>query len=243
MSVSDRSLFELFSLGGPIMWVLLALSAIGLVLFVERALFLHRGQIRTSQFLEGIKNIVRKRRVVEALTVAEETPGPVAGMVKAGLLHYEESEDRIRAAMTEAALVEIPVLERRLGAIAVIATTAPVIGMLGTILGMIQAYQEFEKGGNYATAGMLSGGMWQALLTTAAGLCVGVAARLAHHFLAGRMRALVYDMEWVANDLLRFLVTERGDASGDGAVLTPAAPTGPAASSNAPAPASAPVKP
>lgn len=227
MNVPDRSLFDLFSLGGPVMWVLLALSAIGLVLFVERALFLHRGQIRTTQFLEGIKNIVRKRRVVEALTVAEETPGPVAAMVKAGLLHYEETEDRIRAAMTEAALVEIPVLERRLGAIGVIAQVAPVLGLLGTILGMIQAYQEFEKGGAYATAGSLSGGMWQALLTTAAGLAVGVAARLAHHFLAARMRALVYDMEWVANDVLRFLVTERGQGGGD--AEAPQAPaTGPA---------------
>lgn len=211
MNVPDRSLLELFQLGGPIMWVLLGLSTIGLVLFIERALFLHRGQIRTSQFLEGIKNIVRKRRVVEALTVAEETPGPVAAMVKSGLLHYDESEDRIRAAMTEAALVEIPVLERRLGAIGVIAQTAPVIGLLGTILGMIQAYQAFEKGGAYSTASALSTGMWQALLTTAAGLAVGVAARLAHHFLAGRMRALVYDMEWVANDLLRFLAAERGE--------------------------------
>jgi len=227
MNVSDRSLFELFSLGGPVMWVLLGLSVIGLVLFIERALFLHRGQIRTTQFLEGVKNIVRKRRVVEALTVAEETPGPVAAMVKAGLLHYEESEDRIRAAMTEAALVEIPVLERRLGAIGVIAQVAPVLGLLGTILGMIQAYQEFEKGGAYATAGALSGGMWQALLSTAAGLAVGVAARLAHHFLSGRMRALVYDMEWVANDVLRFLVTERGAGGGESPVPAGPAPAAP----------------
>jgi len=234
MNVPDRSLFELFSLGGPVMWVLLGLSAIGLVLFVERALFLHRGQIRTTQFLEGIKNIVRKRRVVEALTVAEETPGPVAAMVKAGLLHYEDAEDRIRAAMTEAALVEIPVLERRLGAIGVIAQSAPVIGLLGTILGMIQAYQAFEKGGDYATAGSLSGGMWQALLTTAAGLAIGVAARLGHHFLAGRMRALVYDMEWVANDILRFLTAERGGGPAD---TNHDSPSGPASSPAATTPA------
>lgn len=232
MHTQDRSLLELFSLGGPVMWVLLALSAVGLVLFIERALFLHRGQIRTAQFLEGIKNIVRKRRIVEALTVAEETPGPVAAMVKAGLLHHEETEDRIRAAMTEAALVEIPVLERRLGAIGVIAQTAPVIGLLGTILGMIEAYQQFELGGAYATAGSLSGGMWQALLTTAAGIAVGVAARLGHHFLAGRMRALVYDMEWVANDVLRFLVGERGEGPAPGENSAPVAPA-----PEAPAPA------
>ena len=71
MNFPDRSLLELFLLGGPIMWVLLVLSVIALLLFVERALYLHRGQIRSTHFLDGIKNIVRKQRVIEALTVAE----------------------------------------------------------------------------------------------------------------------------------------------------------------------------
>jgi biopolymer transport protein ExbB len=206
----DHSLLELFYLGGPIMWVLLVLSAVALMLFVERTLYLHRGQIRSTQFLDGVKNIVRKRRVIEALTVAEETPGPVAAVVKAGLLHYEESEADIRFAMTEAALVEIPALERRIGSLAAIAQAAPILGLLGTVLGMIQSFAQFEKDGAYTTAGALSGGFWQALLTTAAGLAVGIVARLGYHFLSGRVRALVYDMEWVATELLQFLVSERG---------------------------------
>ncbi|MGH8021228.1 MAG: MotA/TolQ/ExbB proton channel family protein [Opitutaceae bacterium] len=209
MNFQERSLIELFYLGGPIMWVLLALSVIALLLFVERALYLHRGQIRSNQFLEGIKNIVRKQRVVEALTVAEETPGPVAAMVKAGLLRYEEPEDRIRSAMTEAALVEIPALERRIGSLSAIAQAAPVLGLLGTVLGMIQTFHRFEQQGAFAEGGALSAGFWQALLTTAAGLAIGVTARLAHHFLHGRVRALVHDMEWVGNDLLQFLQGER----------------------------------
>jgi biopolymer transport protein ExbB len=191
------------------MWALLGLSLICLIMFVERALFLHRGQIRSTQFLDGIKNIVRKRRIVEALTVAEETPGPVSAMVKAGLLHYEETESGIRSAMTEAALVEIPALERRIGSIAAIAQTAPILGLLGTVLGMIETFQQFEQSGAYVTAGVLSGGLWKALLTTAAGLAIGVAARLGHHFLSGRVRALMHDMEWVGNELLLFLVVQR----------------------------------
>ncbi len=213
MNFQERSLFELFSLGGPIMWVLLALSVVGLLLFVERALYLHRGQIRSTQFLDGIKNIVRKQRVVEALTVAEETPGPVAAMVKAGLLHYEEPEDRIRSAMTEAALVEIPALERRIGSLSAIAQAAPALGLLGTVLGMISTLHQFEQQGSFAEGGALSAGFWQALLTTAAGLAIGVTARLAHHFLHGRVRALVHDMEWVGNDLLQFLLGERRRAA------------------------------
>jgi biopolymer transport protein ExbB len=223
MNLQEHSLLDLFALGGPLMWVLLALSVIALVLFIERALYLHRGQIRSTQFLEGVKNAVRKRRSLEALTIAEETPGPVAAMVKAGLQNYEESEEKIRFAMTEAALVEIPALERRIGALAAIAQAAPVLGLLGTVLGMITTFQQFEKGVAYATAGALSGGMWQALLTTAAGLAIGLATRLGHHFLAGRARALVSDMEWVANDLLQFLLSERrrpaGDQAADGGTV------------------------
>ncbi|MBL4575518.1 MAG: MotA/TolQ/ExbB proton channel family protein [Opitutaceae bacterium] len=203
------SLLELFKMGGPVMWVFLFLSVVGLVLFIERALYLHRGQIRSSEFLEGIKNIIRKRRLVEALTVAEETPGPVAGIVKAGLLQFEEPEEKIRFSIQEAALVEIPALERRVGSIAAIAQIAPLLGLLGTILGMIQTFYQFEVDGSYAAADVLSGGMWQALLTTAGGLSVGIAAHLAHHFLAGRVKALVYDMEWVGNEILQFLLSER----------------------------------
>lgn len=224
MNLLNHSLLELFALGGPIMWVLLGLSVIGLLLFIERALYLHRGQIRSTQFLDGVKNIVRKQRVVEALTVAEETPGPVAAMVKAGLLHHDDTEERIRFAMTEAALVEIPALERRIGSLAAIAQAAPVLGLLGTVLGMIQTFQQFEQHGAYVPGAELTAGFWQALITTAAGLAIGVSARLAHHYLSGRVRALVYDMEWVGNALLQFLVVER--RSSGGALPPPAEETG-----------------
>ncbi|MCC5882857.1 MAG: MotA/TolQ/ExbB proton channel family protein [Halomonas sp.] len=190
------------------MWVLLVLSVLAMVLFVERALYLHRGQIRSTEFLSGIKNILRKRRLVEALTVCEETPGPVAHVVKAALMHYEEGEERIRFAISEAALVEIPALERRVGSIAAIAQAAPMLGLLGTVLGMITTFGVMQAEGPYVSMAQISGGMWQALLTTAAGLAIAVPAYLAHHFLAGRVRALVNDMEWVGNEIMQFLVKD-----------------------------------
>src|SRR5690606_9910245 len=161
----------------------LLLSIVGLILFVERALFLHRGQIRSTEFLSGIKNILRKRRLVEALTLCEETPGPVANVVKAGLLHYEEDEAKMRYAIQEAALVEIPMLERRIGSIAAIAQAAPLLGLLGTVLGMITTFGLIDAEGPYLNASLMAGGMWQALLTTAAGLAIAVPAHLGHHFL------------------------------------------------------------
>ncbi|HEY1110068.1 MAG TPA: MotA/TolQ/ExbB proton channel family protein, partial [Opitutaceae bacterium] len=113
--------FSLLTKGGPMMWVLLLLAALGVMLVVERTLYLHRGQIRAKAFVEGIKNILAKRRLVEALTVCEETPGPVAAVVKAALLHADAPAETMRFHVQEAAVVELPVLERRLGSIAAVA--------------------------------------------------------------------------------------------------------------------------
>lgn len=200
--------YSVFAKGGPVMWLLVVLGFAALVIFVERALFLHRGQIRSTEFLNGIKNLLEKNRLMEALTLAEETPGPVAKMVKAGLRHAGEGEQALRFAVQEAALAEIPLLERRISALAAIAQIAPLFGLLGTLLGMIGTFYAFNQGGSYATPAMLAGGMWQALLAAATGLAVAIPAQLGRHFLSGRVRALVQDMEWVGNELMRFLLRD-----------------------------------
>lgn len=202
--------YSLFARGGPVMWLLLLVGLVALGIFIERALFLHRGQIRSTEFLNGIKNLLQKGRLMEALTVCEETPGPVAAVVKAGLRHAHDDEQGMRFAIQDAALVELPILERRIGSLAAIAQIAPLLGLLGTLLGMIKTYWLFNQGGNYATPAGLSGGMWEALLTAAAGLGVAIPVHLARHFLTGRVRALVHDMEWVGNELMRYLLRENG---------------------------------
>jgi len=205
--------FSLLTRGGPMMYVVLLMAVIGAVLFVERTLFLHRSQIRSTAFVDGVKNILAKRRLVEALTVCEETPGPVAAVVKAALLNAGEDEVRMRYSVQEAALIEIPVLERRLGFIAAIAQVAPMVGILGTILGMISTFGVFMHGPQYAPAQTLAGGMWQALIAAAGSLMVGIPAHLAYHFLNGRVRALIRDVEWAANEMMRHLLTDyrKGD--------------------------------
>jgi len=212
--------FTLFSQGGPVMWVLAALALLGLMLFVERVLFLHRGQIRPKTFLDGIKNALAKRRLVEALTLCEEAPGPVAAVVKAALLHANAAEDTMRFHVQEAAVVELPALERRLGAIAALAQVAPLIGLLGTVLGMVTTFRAFEQGGNFAMASALSAGLWQALLATAGSLMLAIPAHLAYHFLSGRVRAIVRDVEWAGNEIMKYLLTEY---RGNGPVDTPVA--------------------
>lgn len=209
----DVSNFSLLERGGPIMWVLLLLGTLGLALFVERMLYLHRGQIRSTEFLDGVKNILAQRRMAEAVTVCEEAPGPVAAVVKAALLHAEDDEVRMRYAVQDAAIVELPALERRMGALAAIAHVAPLVGLLGTVLGMATTFRNFMEGGHYATAQALSSGMWQALLTAGAALALAIPAHLAHHLLSGRVRAIVRDVEWAGNEIMRYLLVDYREAT------------------------------
>jgi biopolymer transport protein ExbB len=205
MNLSGSSLF---AHGGPVMWLLLLVGLVALVVFIERALFLHRGQIRSTEFVGGIKNLLQKGRLMEALTLCEETPGPVAAVVKAALRHAKDPELEMRFAIQDAAVVELPILERRISSLAAIAQIAPLLGLLGTILGLIKTFWLFDQGGNYATPAVLAAGMWEALLTAAAGLIIAIPVHLARHFLNSRVRALVHDMEWVGNDMMRYLLRD-----------------------------------
>ena len=193
---------NLLSRGGPMMWVLGALAVLLVMVFIERVLFLHRGQISPEAFLEGIRNILARRRLVEALTVCEETPGPVAAVVKAALLQAGADGERMRLHVQEAALNEVPLLERRIGALAVVAQVAPLVGLLGTVLGMISTFAAFEQGGNYAMAAALSRGMWQALVSAAGGLLlaqVPFIINFFHSIFAGKK--VVSDNPWNATTL------------------------------------------
>jgi biopolymer transport protein ExbB len=211
--------FSLFARVGPMLWILLLLGVVGLMLSIERTLYLHRGQIRSTSFVNGIKNILAKRRLIEALTVCEETPGPVAAVVKAALLHANDDEAKMRFAVQEAALVEIPSLERRLGTIAAIAQVAPLVGLLGTLLGMIVTFRAFLH--DYETASALAAGLWPALLSTVGSLMIGIPAHLSHHFLTGRVRAILRDMEWAGNEIMRYLLIEYRKPAGEAAEAKP----------------------
>jgi len=168
------------------MWVLLVLSIFGFIVFLERALFLHKTQVKTDQFLTGIKNNLKNRRLIEALTVCETVPGPVASVVKSALLQYGEGEDRMRMAVQ----------------------AAPLLGLVGTILGLTQGFfaVEASAASAYPTFGSLLGGLAEALLTTLAGLVLAVMAHFSHHFLHGRVRALVNDMEYAGHNIMEFML-------------------------------------
>lgn len=198
-------MIELMQKGGPAMWLILATSALALAIFLERLLHLHRAQIKTGDFLTGIFNVVQKGNLVEAVSICDETPGPVAQMVRAAILEHQTSPERVRQSMEEVGLAEIPRLERNLSMLLTLAQITPMFGLLGTVLGMMQVLQVIQQKAPLVMSGDLGGGLWQALLSTAAGLTVAIPAYAGYNFLISRVESIVLDMERVHGEVLYFL--------------------------------------
>ncbi len=197
--------FSLLADGGPFVWLMLALGALGLLFSVERFLFLHRGHIRSSDFIEGVRNNLRAGRPLEALAACEESPGAVPRVVKAALLRIPAGEEAMRAAATEAALLELPVLERRLGSLAALAAIVPVIALAGAALAALDLVTALRAGSLYASADALLLRLQAALALTALGLTLSALLAGAHHFLSGRVRAIAIEMETAAWSLITFV--------------------------------------
>jgi biopolymer transport protein ExbB len=175
------------------------------LIFFERLLHLHRAQINAGDFLHGIYNILRRNNIVEAVSICEETPGPVAYLVRSAVLHHDEPRERMVQAVREAGLHEVPRLERNLNMLLTLAQICPFIGLLGTVLGMIDSLVSMELQSPLVHSGDLSQGLWQALITTAAGLAIAIPAYVGYNFLLGRVESVVLDMERAAGEILTFL--------------------------------------
>jgi biopolymer transport protein ExbB len=198
-------------LGGPMIWVILFASAVAITVFIERVLHYHRAQINSMEFLNGVRNVLKRDNVVEAISICDATPGPVARLVKVAILNREKGREGVREALEEAGLVEVPPLEEKLNLLATIAQIAPLLGLLGTALGFIRVFSRLQAQGTMATVQQLSGGIWEALICTAAGLAVAVPCYAAYNYLVSRVNAIVLDMEKAATEIVN-IVTEPAKA-------------------------------
>ena len=198
-----------FTHGGPIMWLLFLLGAGGSVIFLERLLHYHRAQINTKEFLTGVKNVLRRDNVVEAVAICDATPGPVARLVKTAIINSEQEPQSVNDVLETAGLAEIPRLEARLSWLAIIAEISQPLGCLGTVLALIKVFRIMEENGPFTHIGMLSGGVWEALIATALGLTLSIVARVGYNYLIDRVNTITLDMEKTATDIISFLLAER----------------------------------
>ncbi len=197
----------LLSHGGPVLYLILLTSAVAVVVFIERFLHCHRAQINSTEFLNGVRTVLKRNNVVEALSICDATPGPVARLVKTAILNRDHGRERVREALEEAGLAEVPRLEEKLNLLATIAQLAPLLGLLGTVLGFIQTFYAMEKNGLNAHVGDLSKGVWTALICAAAGLAVAIPAHAGYNYLVSRVNSIVLDMERAATEIVN-IVTE-----------------------------------
>jgi biopolymer transport protein ExbB len=204
----------LLTKGGPMIWVLLLASAAAIVIFIERLLYYHRAQINSAEFLTGVKNVLKRDNVVEALSICDATPGPVARLVKSAILNRERGREGIREALEDAGLVEVPRLEEKLNLLATIAQLAPLLGLLGTVLGFVRIFSTLQQEGKFASMELLSAGIWEALICTAAGLAVAIPCYAAYNYLVARVNSIVLDMEKSCGEILN-IVTEGAKGRGE----------------------------
>jgi biopolymer transport protein ExbB len=198
------------SQGGPVIWLILLASAMALVVFVERVLHYHRAQINSMEFLNGVRNVLRRENLVEAISICDATPGPVARLVKVAILNREKGRDGVREALEEAGLIEVPPLEDKLNLLATIAQISPLMGLLGTVLGFIKVFTVLQTKTTLPTMQDLSGGVWQALICTAAGLAVAIPCYAGYNYLVSRVNAIVLDMEKAATEITNILADTLG---------------------------------
>jgi biopolymer transport protein ExbB len=198
--------------GGPVIWLILIAAAVALVVFIERVLFCHRSQINSGEFLSGVRNVLKRDNVVEAISICDATPGPVARLVKTAILNRDRGRERVREAVEEAGLTEVPQLEERLNLLATIAQLSPLLGLLGTVIGFIQMFMQLQEQGPYAHISgehSLTAGIWQALICAAAGIAVAIPVHAGYNYLVSRINKIVLDMERAAAEIVN-IVTENG---------------------------------
>jgi biopolymer transport protein ExbB len=196
--------------GGPVIWLILIAAATAAVVFIERALFCHRSQINSAEFLNGVRTVIKRGNIVEAIAICDATPGPVARLVKAAVLTREQGRERVREAVEEAGLIEVPRLEEKLNLLATIAQIAPLLGLFGTIVGFIDVFGQIEQAGLYAHIELLSHGVWKALVCAAGGIAVAIPAHAGYNYLVSRVNKIVLDMERAAAEIVN-IVTENGN--------------------------------
>lgn len=206
-------MFEVIHQGGPIMVVLVIIGFFAVAIFLERLFQLHRAQIRWRDFLQGLFVILKRGNVAEAVSLCEEASGPVPMIIRAAILHHDEGAEKMRQAMHEAGLQEIPRIEKNMPLLATLAHIAPMLGLLGTILGLMQMLIAIQQRAPLVHAGDLAAGLWAALLVSAAGLAVSIPAYAGYNMLVGRVESLTLDMERAAAEILNFFAQNKvGDA-------------------------------
>lgn len=202
-------MFDLIQQGGVIFVIILILSVVGVAIVIERLIFFRRNRGDEDTIMRRLETTLTKGNFDEALAVCEAMPSPITNLMKVGIEHREYSREVIKMAISDAANMEIPRMERFLSTLGTIAHVTPLLGLLGTVTGNIQAFGVLgETGIGTGDPAVLARGISEALLTTAAGIIVSIPAIAFYNYLVGRVNHSIIRLENRVNELVLYLKKE-----------------------------------
>ena len=199
------SLFSIIIKGGWLLVPIFLASVIAVAIVIDRYIVIRRSKLNVPSFLVKIRGFLKRGDIQGASEFCMEDKSPAANIVKKALKKYNLGHDRVKEAIESAGKQEINKLEKGLSVLATISGVAPLLGFLGTVTGMISAFMRIEDLQGAANPSDLAGGIWEALLTTAFGLAVGIIAFTFYNYLVTAVNKLVLDMEVISNDVVDIL--------------------------------------
>ncbi|MCZ6776248.1 MAG: MotA/TolQ/ExbB proton channel family protein [Ignavibacteria bacterium] len=199
------NLLEMVLKGGVVMYPILLCSLIAVYVAIERYLVLRKAQLDVGQFMMKVKSIFHQGDVSAVLAFCSQKDAPISNIVRRGILKHDQGDEKVREAVEVAGREEVYHLERRLPVLASMAGIAPMLGFLGTVVGMISAFQQIESLAGNVNPADLAGGIWVALLTTAFGLAVGIPAYAVYNYFVSRVARFVHEMEVTTTEFLDLL--------------------------------------
>lgn len=203
------SIFYYASSWNIILIVIGVCSLLGFTIFIERFLQLRRAEVDTNKLIISLRGVIKDGNMIEAVRICEATGGTVGNIVKAGIMKHNRGKEQIENAMEVTGLIEIARLEKNAKILSIIAHIAPLIGLLGTVLGFIQAFSEMRMSGLVdISATRIGEAMEYALVTTAAGLVVAIPSVIAYNYIVSRVESFVLEIQTASSEIVDLLVNQ-----------------------------------
>ncbi len=206
-------MLELISKGGPLIWLLLGCFVLAVGVFLERLAYFHRANMNLPEFLAGLASLIRRKNYAEALQECVATRVPVGRVIHAALLRHHAPREHLKEIVQEAGQLEVPRLERYLSILNAVAHGAPLIGLLGTIIGLLDSFTNLSAANGVATTSDIALGVYQSLITSGMGIAVAIPAFLFYSFLAAKARHLMHDLERAGVEIVNLIEDSREDRS------------------------------
>ncbi len=202
--LKDLFIVDLFVSGGPIMLPIVACSVLAVAILIERIRFYHRNRFQASTFMKSIKNAIKCRNYLEAMKICRAENTPLANVIAAGIDHLDLKKEDLVDVMRQEAILQMKKYDKHLGKLSTIASITPLLGLTGTVTGMISSFAVISTVG-IGDPTALAGGISQALYTTAAGLMVGIPALVAHNWCEGKGEEFAEQIEFSTLELVNLV--------------------------------------